>query len=237
MTHILCIETGTTVCSVALGNENVVLGYKEVADSKSHASELSVFILDLLKELSFNIKDIDAIAVSKGPGSYTGLRIGVSLAKGICFALNKPLIAIGSLDSMVYGVERFITEQKLNAIDILCPMIDARRMEVYSALFDNEKNRITDVSAIIVEAETFNEQLQSKKIVFFGNGASKCKSVISNQNAIFIDNFEPSARFMLPLALKAYNDERFEDIAYFEPFYLKDFVAIKAKNKVLPRKQ
>ena len=116
-------------------------------------------------------------------------------------------------------------------------MIDARRMEVYSALFDNEKNRMTDVSAIIVEAETFNEQLQSKKIVFFGNGASKCKSVISNQNAIFIDNFEPSARFMLPLAIKAYNDERFEDIAYFEPFYLKDFVAIKAKNKVLPGNQ
>ena len=237
MTHILCIETGTTVCSVALGNENGVLGYKEVADSKSHASELSVFILDLLKELSFNIKDIDAIAVSKGPGSYTGLRIGVSLAKGICFALNKPLIAIGSLESMVYGVNDIVTQQKLDSSHIFCPMIDARRMEVYSALFDNEKNRITDVSAIIVEAEAFNEQLQSKKIVFFGNGASKCKSVISNQNAIFIDNFEPSARFMLPLALKAYNDEKFEDIAYFEPFYLKDFVAIKAKNKVLPDKQ
>jgi len=233
MTHILCIETGTTVCSVALGNEKGVLGYKELADSKSHASELSVFIQDLLKELSFNIKDIDAIAVSKGPGSYTGLRIGVSLAKGVCFALNKPLIAIGSLDSMVYGVDDLVTQQKLDSSHIFCPMIDARRMEVYSALFDNEKNRITDVSAIIVEAETFNEQLQSKKIVFFGNGASKCKSVISNQNAIFIDNFEPSARFMLPLALKAYNDEKFEDIAYFEPFYLKDFVAIKAKNKIL----
>lgn len=234
MTHILCIETGTTVCSVALGNENGLLGNKELADSKSHASELSVFIQDLLKELSFNIKDIDAIAVSKGPGSYTGLRIGVSLAKGICFALNKPLIAIGSLDSMVYGVEHFIAERKLDVIDVLCPMIDARRMEVYSAFFDNKKNRITDVSAIIVETETFKESLQSKKIVFFGNGASKCKSVISNQNAIFIDNFEPSARFMLPLALKAYNDEKFEDIAYFEPFYLKDFVAIKAKNKILP---
>lgn len=235
MTHILCIETGTTVCSVALGNENGVLGYKEVADSKSHASELSVFIQDLLKELSFNIKDIDAIAVSKGPGSYTGLRIGVSLAKGICFALNKPLIAIGSLDSMVYGVERYIREQMINSTLVFCPMIDARRMEVYSALFDNEKNRITDVSAIIVEAETFSEQLLSKKIIFFGNGASKCKSVISNQNAIFIDNFEPSACFMLPLAIKAYRDEIFEDIAYFEPFYLKDFVAIKAQNKVLPK--
>lgn len=237
MTHILCIETGTTVCSVALGNENGLLGYKELADSKSHASELSVFIHDLLKKLSFDIKNIDAVAVSKGPGSYTGLRIGVSLAKGICFALNKPLIAIGSLDSMVHGVDSFIAEQKHDTTDILCPMIDARRMEVYSALFDNQKNKITEVSAIVVDTETFNEQLKSKKIIFFGNGASKCKSVISNQNAIFIDNFEPSARFMLPLALKAYNDERFEDIAYFEPFYLKDFVAIKAKNKVLPENQ
>lgn len=237
MTHILCIETGTTVCSVALGNENGLLGYKELADSKSHASELSIFIQNLLKEISFNIKDIDAIAVSKGPGSYTGLRIGVSLAKGICFALNKPLIAIGSLDSMVHGVESYITEQIVASNYFFCPMIDARRMEVYSALFDNKKNKTSDVSAIIVDTETFKLQLQSKKIVFFGNGASKCKSVISNQNAIFIDNFEPSARFMLPLALKAYKDEKFENIAYFEPFYLKDFVAIKAKNKILPRNQ
>lgn len=234
MTHILCIETGTTVCSVALGNENGLLGYKELADSRSHASELSVFIQDLLKELSFNIKDIDAIAVSKGPGSYTGLRIGVSLAKGICFALNKPLIAIGSLDSMVYGIDYLITQQKLDSSHIFCPMIDARRMEVYSALFDYNKNRITDVSAIVVDADTYSEHLKTKKIVFFGNGASKCKSVISNQNAIFIHNFEPSARFMLPLALNAYKDDKFEDIAYFEPFYLKDFVAIKAKNKFLP---
>ena len=131
---------------------------------------------------------------------------------------------------MVYGINGIPS-------DLYCPMIDARRMEVYTALFNNSLSKISGVEAIIVDANSFAEQLQSNKIVFFGSGASKCRSVISNQNAIFIDNFEPSARFMLPLALNAYKDEKFENIAYFEPFYLKDFVAIKAKNKVLPRNQ
>jgi len=229
MIHILCIETGTTTCSVALGNEKEVIGYKEVSDAKAHASQLSVLINELMAEHAFDISKIDAIAVSKGPGSYTGLRIGVSLAKGICYSLGKPLLAIGSLDSMVYGINGVPS-------DLYCPMIDARRMEVYAALFNNSLNKISEVEAIIVDANSFAEQLQSNKIIFFGSGASKCKSVISNQNAIFIDNFEPSARFMLPLALKAYKDEIFEDIAYFEPFYLKDFVATVAKNKVIPEK-
>lgn len=229
MIHILCIETGTTTCSVALGNEKGVIGYKEVSDAKAHASQLSVLINELMAEHAFDISKIDAVAVSKGPGSYTGLRIGVSLAKGICYSLGKPLLAIGSLDSMVYGINGIPS-------DLYCPMIDARRMEVYTALFNNSLSKISGVEAIIVDANSFAEQLQSNKIVFFGSGASKCRSVISNQNAIFIDNFEPSARFMLPLALKAYKDEIFEDIAYFEPFYLKDFVATVAKNKVIPEK-
>ena len=232
MIHILCIETGTTVCSVALGNENGVLGYKDLNDSKAHATQLSVLIDELMGELKFDISQIDAIAVNKGPGSYTGLRIGVSLAKGICYSLGKPLIAIGSLDSMVPGVAN--TTDAKNA-DLLCPMIDARRMEVYSAFFSKSLDRISEVEAIIVDSDSFLDQLKDHRILFFGNGASKCKSVISDQKAIFIDNFEPSACFMLPLAIKAYRDEIFEDIAYFEPFYLKDFVAIKAQNKVLPK--
>lgn len=234
MAHILCIETGTAVCSVALGGEEGLLGYRELSDPKSHASELSVLIQALLEELAFDIGGIDAVAIGRGPGSYTGLRIGVSLAKGICFALNRPLVAVDSLTAMVYGVEQLADAQQLGSADFLCPMIDARRMEVYTALFDSQKRRLTDVSATIVGSDTFSRQLQSGKIIFFGNGAPKCRFVISSQNATFIDNFEPSARFMLPLALKAYKDEQFEDIAYFEPFYLKDFVAIKSKNKVLP---
>lgn len=236
MIHILCIETGTTVCSVALGNENGVVGFKEVTDAKAHASQLSVLIDELLKELNFEISNIDAVAANKGPGSYTGLRIGVSLAKGICYSLGKPLLAIGSLDSMVQGVLDSSPKNDLQGIELFCPMIDARRMEVYSAFFDRSTNRITDVEAVIVDSTSFTAQLNQGKVLFFGNGASKCRSVISNQNAIFIDNFEPSARFMLPLALKAYKDEIFEDIAYFEPFYLKDFVATTAKNKVIPEK-
>ncbi|MGE0077831.1 MAG: tRNA (adenosine(37)-N6)-threonylcarbamoyltransferase complex dimerization subunit type 1 TsaB [Bacteroidales bacterium] len=232
MIHILCIETGTTTCSVALGNETGVIGYKEVNDSKAHASHLSVLIDNLMTELNFDISKIDAVAISKGPGSYTGLRIGVSLAKGICYSLGKPLLAVGSLSAMVQGISEQISNDQ--EISLYCPMIDARRMEVYAALFDQSLAQISEVEAIIVDSNSFLDQLKNKKILFFGNGAPKCKSVISNQNAIFIDNFEPSARFMLPLAIKAYRDEIFEDIAYFEPFYLKDFVAIKAKNKVLP---
>lgn len=236
MIHILCIETGTTVCSVALGNEHGLVGFKEVSDEKAHASKLSVLIDELLNELNFEISNINAVAVNKGPGSYTGLRIGVSLAKGLCYALGKPLLAIGSLDSMVQGVLESSQSYNLSGIEFFCPMIDARRMEVYSALFDTTNKRVTEVEAVIVDSNSFQQPLQQGKVLFFGNGASKCASVITNQNAIFIDNFEPSARFMLPLALKAYKDEIFEDIAYFEPFYLKDFVATTAKNKVIPGK-
>ena len=234
MIHILCIETGTSTCSVALGNENGVVGFKEIADPKAHASKLSVLIEELLQEQNFDITNIDAVAISKGPGSYTGLRIGVSFAKGVCYSLGKPLIAVGSLDSMVYGIKEVLPKENINDISLFCPMIDARRMEVYSAFFNQFNQRISEVEAIIIDSNSFIDQLKDQKVIFFGNGASKCKSVISNQNAIFIDNFEPSARFMLPLALNAYKDEIFEDIAYFEPFYLKDFVATKAKNKVIP---
>lgn len=234
MSYILCIETGTTTCSVALGNEHGVIGYRDLSDSKAHASKLSILIDELLKSLDFDISSIDAVAVSKGPGSYTGLRIGVSLAKGICYALGKPLLAIESLHSMIYGISEIIHNDEYLNFGIYCPMIDARRMEVYTSLYNSKLEPIAEVRALVVEPNSFDEQLKGGKVLFFGDGASKCKSVISNQNAIFIDNFEPSARFMLPLAIKAYKDEIFEDIAYFEPFYLKDFVATQAKNKIIP---
>lgn len=234
MTHILCIETGTSTCSVAVGNETGIVGFKDINDSRAHASHLSMLIQDIFSEIGFSISSVDAVAVSKGPGSYTGLRIGVSAAKGICYSLGKPLLSVGSLDSMVHGVAGFINGLNPGDISLFCPMIDARRMEVYTALFDSSKNRITEVEAIIVSSNSFASFLDSGKILFFGNGAPKCRSVITHPNAIFIDRFEPSARFMLPLALKAFKNQQFEDVAYFEPFYLKDFVATMSKNKVLP---
>lgn len=235
MPTILCIETGSNVCSVALGNKQGILGVKEVCDEKAHSSLLNVLINDLCNEKKITLSEIDAVAVSKGPGSYTGLRIGVSMAKGICYAISKPLIAVGSLESMVYGIDDYINVNQFGREEVLlCPMIDARRMEVYTALFNFQKHPLTEVKALVVDGSTFESRLKSKKVVFFGNGAAKCREVISNTNAMFVDDFSPSARFMLPLAMLAYEEKDFKDVAYFEPFYLKNFVAVKGKNKVLP---
>lgn len=231
--YILCIDTGTTTCSVALGNGSKLVGIKEVADSHAHSSQLTVLIDELLKETNLSIKSIDAVAINKGPGSYTGLRIGTSAAKGICYALGKPLISVGSLEAMVQGVEPYLNQLQIDKDTIFCPMIDARRMEVYTALYDHNLNPIAPVEAKIIDENSFRQNLDNGKVVFFGNGAPKCKSAILHKNAIFIDNFEPSAAHMLPLAQKALNDGKIENTAYFEPFYLKDFVAIRGKNKVL----
>jgi len=234
MAKILCIETSTTVCSVALGDENGILGVREVSDPKAHSTKLPLLIEEVLKESNITANELDAVAVSKGPGSYTGLRIGVSMAKGICYASKIPLIGVSSLQAMAMGI--LFTKSDIDSSWLLCPMIDARRMEVYTAFYDSNANPITDVNAVIIDQNSFSEHLASKTILFFGDGSPKCKNVISNQNAIFIDDFSPSARFMLPLALKAFNNEQFEDTAYFEPFYLKDFIATKAKNKIIPNR-
>lgn len=232
MAKILCIETGTVICSVAIGDENGILGVREVSDPKAHSTQLPLLIKELLDTAQLSLKQLDAVAVSKGPGSYTGLRIGVSMAKGICYSAGIPLIGVGSLQTMAKGL--LITQTNLPHNALLCPMIDARRMEVYTALFNKNGEHVTETEAAVIDEMSFTNILENQPVFFFGNGAAKCRSVITNRNAIFIDSFEPSARFMLPLALNAYNNEEFEDTAYFEPFYLKDFVATTPKNKIIP---
>jgi tRNA threonylcarbamoyladenosine biosynthesis protein TsaB len=238
MSKILLIESGTNVCSVAIANGGVVTGIKESIDPKAHAVQLTVFINHLVKETGISISQLDAVVISRGPGSYTGLRIGVSAAKGICYAAEKPLISISSLDSMTQGAfVLYNTFAQKNAIDYYCPMIDARRMEVYTALYDGAFNKIREIEALIVDELTFKQQLKTKRIVFFGDGAIKCKEIINHPNAFFMDDFSPSAQYMIPLAIKALTAQLFEDVAYFEPYYLKDFVATKSLKKVFPNLQ
>jgi len=233
MNPILCIESGTNTCSVALGYDHVLLDIEESHDlNNNHAKNLTHFIDTILKRQGLTARDLSAIAVSKGPGSYTGLRIGVSAAKGMCYGANLPLIAIGSLDAMAQGVIQNLLSNT-NKPDILCPMIDARRMEVYAQFFDIDGKSITSVEAKVLNEKSFEAELNSKSILFFGNGAEKAKEVITHRNASFIIDFKPSARFMISYASKLFNQRIFEDAAYFEPLYLKDFVATIAKNKIL----
>lgn len=223
MALILCIETATPVCSVALVKGNDVVALKESTQKNAHSSLLTLLIQDLLAETSLSPHDLNAVAVSKGPGSYTGLRIGVSTAKGFCYGADIPLIAINTLKSMALGIS---SEMKNNDENIFfCPMIDARRMEVYSALFDLSGKQIRETLAEIITAESFSSYLDQRKIVFCGDGASKCKEVINHHNAIFKDDFMPSAAHMATFAAQRFSKGVFEDVAYFEPFYLKDFIA------------
>lgn len=233
--HILNIETATSICSVALTKNNELLSRRESDDRNSHSSKLTLFIDEVIKEVDINYTDLDAIAVSKGPGSYTGLRIGVSTAKGLCYALDKPLISVGTLQAMALGMaEKFITEKLFEKSVLFCPMIDARRMEVYSALYDSNNKEVREIRAEIIDKNSFSEFLQNNKIIFFGDGASKCKQVLTHrENAIFIDNFFPSASFMTEIADLKFKNKDFEDVAYFEPFYLKDFIPGKPKVKGL----
>ncbi|RPH34256.1 MAG: tRNA (adenosine(37)-N6)-threonylcarbamoyltransferase complex dimerization subunit type 1 TsaB [Bacteroidales bacterium] len=235
MSKFLLIESGTNVCSVAISVDGKVVGLKESSDEKAHASQLTLFIDRLTQETGISISNLDAVVVSKGPGSYTGLRIGVSAAKGICYAAEKPLISINSLDSMVYGATTLyqsIIER--DSIDYYCPMIDARRMEVYTALYDKSFGKIKDIEAQVVDEKTFKDILDNKKILFFGNGAIKCRNTINHHHAYFADNFLPSSKFMIPLALDAFSNQTFEDVAYFEPYYLKDFVATVSQKDLIP---
>ncbi len=224
---ILHIETSTELCSVALSCENRCLAVKENSEGRNHATMLLPFIENLLNEQNIRINQLDAISVSSGPGSYTGLRIGLSTAKGLCYGAGIPLISVSTLQTMSLG---FSQQHQLAASDLLCPMIDARRMEVYTALYDKGGNIIEEISAEIITDQSFSKLLNEHHIYFFGNGAAKCCSVITHNNAIFPDNFMHSARYMIEPALSAYNEKRFEDVAYFEPFYLKDFIAGKPKK-------
>jgi len=233
MALILCIETSTTVCSVSVSGDGELLSIREVSDAKSHASQLTPFITEVLAESGIKPHDLSAIAVSKGPGSYTGLRIGVSTAKGLAFALKIPLISVGTLLSMASGFLNKNTSVSVDSKLLLCPMIDARRMEVYSALFDTQLKEFRKIQAEIIHEDSFLPLFKDHKIHFFGDGAMKCKSLIHNNSAIFHADFHPSAKYMVKLADKQFTDGKFEDLAYFEPFYLKDFVATIPANKLL----
>ena len=227
---ILCIETATNVCSTALCNSAGVVSVKESGDLRSHASMLTVYIGELLNDAGISAPDLKAVAVSKGPGSYTGLRIGVSVAKGIAFGASLPLIAIPTTLSMTMGLIQKIGEIDKNTI--LCPMIDARRMEVYYALYDHSGKQIKDISADIITESSFDAIPENHKIIFFGDGAAKCSDIIKKQNIEFIDNFNISAAFMYKPVKEAFELKRFEDVAYFEPFYLKDFVATTQRKNI-----
>ena len=230
MSCILNIETSTSVCSVALSANGEVLFEKASFEGPSHAALLGVFVEEALSVLKERGGKLDAVAVSSGPGSYTGLRIGVSVAKGLCFGFGIPLIGIHTLDIMAATA----VKQNKAATDFLyCAMLDARRMEVYAAIYGASLKLVRETTADIVEAETYASYLEKGKVCFFGNGAAKCKPVIASPNALFMEDIHPLAVNMIPLAEEAFAAGKFEDTAYFEPFYLKEFQATVAKNKVL----
>lgn len=235
MALILIIETSTEVCSVALTRNGKLIDLIESDAGQSHARLTTVFAENLLSRNNVKIEDLCAIAVSKGPGSYTGLRIGVSTAKGICYAGKIPLIAVGTLEAMAKHVmiNRVHLSVPENKPTLFCPMIDARRMEVYSMLMDNEGKVLKPITAEIIEESFLADELCERQVVFFGNGSEKCKKVITSPNAIFISDIVASAQHMCELVWMAYCKNQFEDVAYFEPFYLKDFVATVSKKNVL----
>lgn len=222
MSYILNIETATTNCSVSLSKNGEVLVLKEDYNSSySHAESLHLFIDEVFKEANVKPQDIDAIAVSKGPGSYTGLRIGVSAAKGLCFALDKPLISVDTLESLSHQVQ-------IESGHIVA-MLDARRMEVYAAIYNNAYTQVGATEAQILDGHSFKEVLDQGKVYFIGSGVAKTQENIGHPNAIFIENKLPSAKEMGKLAYEKYKKNDTEEVAYFEPFYLKDFLGTKPK--------
>ncbi len=236
MSLILNIETSTAVCSVALSKNGKLLALKEDTAGMKHASHLTLFIEKILKENNLKVTDLNAVAISMGPGSYTGLRIGVSTAKGICYGAGIPLIAVSTLQSLtklVLQKSEYLQQVKNLETAYFCPMIDARRMEVYTAFYDNKAQQQREISADIIDENSFSEILKNREIVFFGDGAEKCKSVIESDFGIFIDNIQASALGMVELSEEKFQQQQFEDVAYFEPFYLKDFVATTPKKNIL----
>lgn len=225
MALVLCIETATAVCSVALGKDGVLIAERKNTVGQNHAKLLSVLIQELFEESNLNFKDLDAVAISQGPGSYTGLRIGTSVAKGICYALEIPLIAINTLQALAN--QTFIPSSSLR-----CPMIDARRMEVYCQLFDASLNPLSEVSAKILDEDSFSELFEKQSITFFGDGSSKFGEICKHANASFIEAIVPLASQMISLAERAYKDCDFADVAYFTPFYLKNFQVTTSKKRV-----
>ncbi len=225
MAYILNIETSTKNCSVSIAKNGELLSLKEInTGNYSHAEKLHPLILETIQEASIKVSDINAVAVGKGPGSYTGLRIGVSAAKGICFSNDVPLISINSLELLAHT----------HSIDegILIPMIDARRMEVYSAVYNHQYDLIRETKAEIIDSDSYQGYFENNSVYFLGDGSDKCKTVLQHKNAVFIENKFPSAKEMARLTFQKFSEALFEDVAYFEPFYLKDFIVTPEKKKV-----
>ena len=259
MERIILIETSTALCSTALAENGVITAYRESSAPKAHASLTAVFIQEMLQERGLTIADCNAVCVSKGPGSYTGLRVGVSTAKGLCFGSGKPLLAVGTLDTLVAQALSSAEASALgynspcestfasasaesnSAYRFIIPMIDARRMEVYAAVFTSvipsevegspTYSQITETAPAIIDENSFAEYLEQGPCLFIGDGAGKCADVIKHPNAHFCQ-CHPNASAMLEPALQTYKEKRFEDVAYFEPFYLKEFVATVSKKKL-----
>ena len=227
MALILSIETSTTVCSVAIHEDGKIKASSTYNIDKSHSTVLIPTIDTLISRSGYDKTNLSAVALSKGPGSYTGLRIGTSTAKGLCFALDIPLIAVGTLEGLARQAAPF-----LDLDVILCPMLDARRMEVYTCILDNDLSVVKDVHPAIIDDTSFKKELDGGKVAFFGNGANKCREAITHRNAIFIEDVEPSAEDIGYLAYTKFQKSTFEDVAYFEPFYLKEFRATVPKARI-----
>lgn len=225
---ILCIETSTDVCSVALVEGESVIAHKEHIGTNAHAATLTPLIEELFAEANLAMSNIDAVAVSSGPGSYTGLRIGVSTAKGICYALKKPLISVNTLHIIAEAIFKACPDAQMAA-----PMIDARRMEVYTEIINRQGEIVMPVEAKVIDENSFKFELLKNKIHFGGNGSDKCNGIITSHNASFVKGILPLAENMAAIATYKLKTEQFESVAYFEPFYLKEFVATVSKNKVL----
>ena len=222
---ILNIETSTKNCSVSISNGTEIIQSKELnTGGYSHAEKLHPFIQDCMQAAGLSFSDLDAVAVGKGPGSYTGLRIGVSAAKGLCFANDLPLIAMNSLEVLARS-------QNISS-GVIIPLIDARRMEVYSAVFDPQFNWVRETQAEIIDADSFASYLEKGPVYFLGDGAEKCKDVITHENAHFVDHAFPSAQNMINISHEKFAQQEVEDVAYFEPYYLKNFVATPQKKKI-----
>lgn len=219
MPIILALDTSTKNCSVALFNNNKIIALKEQnSEAYSHAEQLTLFIEEVIELANLQLNQIQAVAISKGPGSYTGLRIGTSTAKGLCYSLDIPLISISTLKAMAFGM---VKDQYAK---FYCPMIDARRMEVFSAVYDFKNNEVRKIQADVVDKKTYVKFLESQ-VIFFGDGALKCKQIINDKNAIFIEEIYPTAKNLGELAYAKFISKDFEDVAYFEPFYLKNFIS------------
>ena len=228
MANILHIETSTDICSVALSQDGLCIFNRENHEGPNHARTLAPMVEEAPGFADSRETKLDAVSVSSGPGSYTGLRIGVSTAKGLCYGRGLKLIGVQTLELLCVPI--LLEHEEIRENSLLCPMLDARRMEVYTALYDRALRPVREVAPLIVDANSFKKELEEHPVVFFGNGAAKCKDVISHRNAIFIDEIKPLAKYMLPLADKAMAQGKSEDVAYFEPFYLKDFIAGTSKK-------